>query len=390
MAFRFQRRIRIAPGVRINLSKSGLGLSVGPRGYSTSIGPRGAYRSVGIPGTGLSYRENLGGGSHNGTEAIGSSTPSQVQAEIDRDGKMHFLLPDGSTAPQALAKRVRGQNREAIESLIKRAVNQFNAELDACLSVHLATPVPDYWPLKVLSVRPDEPVRPTPRLVGFWDNILFRKHKIDAENTDALRKYEDAYRLWQNSVQDFETLSSEITELNARVEAGDLDAQSEVLESRLADVVWAKPTNIAFDFGDDAKTLCLDIDLPTMEELPSHEAHAPARGVNIRWKQRSEAQKRRDFCYLVHSILFRVTGEAFAALPKLQEVTASGFTQSLDPATGRTNDIYVLSVRIPREHWMQIDFTKLDGVDVQTALDSFELVRELTRSNELRKILPLA
>ena len=32
MGFRFQKRIKIMPGVRLNLSKSGASWSVGPRG----------------------------------------------------------------------------------------------------------------------------------------------------------------------------------------------------------------------------------------------------------------------------------------------------------------------------------------------------------------------
>jgi tetratricopeptide (TPR) repeat protein len=59
MGFRFQRRIKIAPGVRLNLSKSGLGLSAGPRGASVSVGPSGAHAHLGVPGTGLSYRTKL-------------------------------------------------------------------------------------------------------------------------------------------------------------------------------------------------------------------------------------------------------------------------------------------------------------------------------------------
>ncbi|MBW1922508.1 MAG: DUF4236 domain-containing protein [Deltaproteobacteria bacterium] len=39
MAFRFWRRIRIAPGVTLNLSKSGGSLSFGPRGAKFTIGP---------------------------------------------------------------------------------------------------------------------------------------------------------------------------------------------------------------------------------------------------------------------------------------------------------------------------------------------------------------
>ena len=56
MGFRFQRRIRIAPGVRLNLSRSGISTSVGGRGFT--LNSRGTA-TVGIPGTGLSYRANL-------------------------------------------------------------------------------------------------------------------------------------------------------------------------------------------------------------------------------------------------------------------------------------------------------------------------------------------
>ena len=56
MGFRFQRRIRIAPGVRLNLSKSGIGGSVGRPGLRLGVNAKGRkYFSVGLPGTGLSY-----------------------------------------------------------------------------------------------------------------------------------------------------------------------------------------------------------------------------------------------------------------------------------------------------------------------------------------------
>jgi len=41
MAFRFWRRIKIAPGVTLNLSKSGGSLSFGPRGAKFTVGSRG-------------------------------------------------------------------------------------------------------------------------------------------------------------------------------------------------------------------------------------------------------------------------------------------------------------------------------------------------------------
>jgi hypothetical protein len=53
MSLRFYRRIRILPGVRLNLGLHGAGLSVGPRGLHVGINRRGSYASAGIPGTGL-------------------------------------------------------------------------------------------------------------------------------------------------------------------------------------------------------------------------------------------------------------------------------------------------------------------------------------------------
>lgn len=57
MGFRFQRRISLGPGFRLNVSKSGVSTSVGRRGAWFTIGRRGTRTTVGVPGTGVSYSE---------------------------------------------------------------------------------------------------------------------------------------------------------------------------------------------------------------------------------------------------------------------------------------------------------------------------------------------
>ncbi|RBA61313.1 hypothetical protein DQ403_04940 [Stutzerimonas zhaodongensis] len=52
--FRFQKRITLAPGIRLNISKSGVSASFGPRGLSVTAGKRGTSLNLGLPGTGLS------------------------------------------------------------------------------------------------------------------------------------------------------------------------------------------------------------------------------------------------------------------------------------------------------------------------------------------------
>ena len=59
MGFRFQKRIRIFKGLRLNLSKSGSSWTVGRPGASVNLRGDKVTGNVGIPGTGLSYRESL-------------------------------------------------------------------------------------------------------------------------------------------------------------------------------------------------------------------------------------------------------------------------------------------------------------------------------------------
>ena len=54
MPIRFRRTIKIAPGVKLNLSKSGVSTTVGPKGVHFTFNKHGIRRSIGIPGTGLS------------------------------------------------------------------------------------------------------------------------------------------------------------------------------------------------------------------------------------------------------------------------------------------------------------------------------------------------
>lgn len=67
MGFRLFRRIRVTPGIRINLSKGGLSLSGGVRGARVTVGRRGVRGTAGVPGTGVSYTETSGGGGSTAT-----------------------------------------------------------------------------------------------------------------------------------------------------------------------------------------------------------------------------------------------------------------------------------------------------------------------------------
>jgi len=82
MGLRLFRRIRIAPGITINMSKSGLSTSVGMRGAHVTVGPRGVRRTVGLPGTGVYYTTNtsLSGSSRTRSSRARTQRPSDSEA----------------------------------------------------------------------------------------------------------------------------------------------------------------------------------------------------------------------------------------------------------------------------------------------------------------------
>ena len=76
MAWRFRTSFKIIPGLKLNLSKSGLSASIGGAPFSLNLGPRGVYGTTSLPGTGVSFRHRL-------TGASGTPQPPDSSLPID-------------------------------------------------------------------------------------------------------------------------------------------------------------------------------------------------------------------------------------------------------------------------------------------------------------------
>ncbi|MEY2798099.1 MAG: hypothetical protein RIS22_365 [Actinomycetota bacterium] len=96
MSLRFRRSISLIPGVRLNFSKSAIGLSVGVPGARVSINSKGdIYTSAGIPGTGL---YNVERSSIRGSK----SSPSRRTSGEENDD---FYLPPKPPKPSLFANK---------------------------------------------------------------------------------------------------------------------------------------------------------------------------------------------------------------------------------------------------------------------------------------------
>ena len=271
---------------------------------------------------------------------------------------------------------------------LESAVAMINADLEACIGVHLSTPPPVFEPLPRPEDPGPEPGAPVERSVGVFDRILFRRAAIEQENERTREAHRRRIADWQQQDEEHRRLCAWIDGINEGTRAGRQEDMEAMLTERLAALAWAKSTEVAFDFGDDSRSLEIDLDLPMIEEMSHRTAAMPARGINIKTSKRSEAERRRDFARLVAGSCFRVAGEAFACLPTVEEVTVSGFTQRPCPATGGTLDVYLISVRIPRESWGRIDFGRLKHIEPEAALGQFDLRIQAERNGGLREIEP--
>ena len=54
MPVRFRRSFKIFPGVKVNVSKGGISVSVGKRGATLNFSKHGVRQTIGLPGSGLS------------------------------------------------------------------------------------------------------------------------------------------------------------------------------------------------------------------------------------------------------------------------------------------------------------------------------------------------
>lgn len=90
MAVRFRRSIKIAPGVKLNLNKKSVGVTVGTKGAHYSVNSKGTRTTtVGIPGTGLSYVDS---------KKIGTKASLSDEDSIVPDLPNYTDLTDNSTS----------------------------------------------------------------------------------------------------------------------------------------------------------------------------------------------------------------------------------------------------------------------------------------------------
>jgi hypothetical protein len=387
MGLRFRKSVKLAPGIRMNFSGSGVSWTLGPRGASVSVGSRGAFLNAGIPGTGISSRTRL---SSNAEPTETATMRMSVNITVEDNGQLVFRDAHGVPISQGLIDEARRQHGAAIAGLVRSACEKVNREVEALAEIHLESPSPCTRPtFQPLPFTQPEPQPPKIVPEGFWEKVFkWRKSAREERVRLALEAYESDFREWhaqRKAHADSEYARKKFLELDIfALEA----AMEEQLEAALRNVQWPRETHVSFDVAPDGASVTLDVDLPEIEDMPARMASVPARGYRLAIKEMGSVQKRKVYMAHVHGVGFRVIAETFAALPTVQQITLSAYSQRKDKGTGHVGDDYLYSVRVRREDWLQINFQALGDVDVVEALGRFEMRRKMTGTGIFHPIEP--
>lgn len=369
MGWRFRKSIKIAPGVRLNLSNLSPSLSVGPRGASVSIGKRGVYGNVGIPGTGLSYRERLDRpATRNPSRSPAPSMPPAplpppvVNIRIRKD-VVEFLDEQQNPVPASEIPLIKAVYRDQLLDLLSKRVDELNDNQRQSIGdLHLDTPPPA--PAVVVPVERSpypvpKPERPT--------------------DSAGLPAFMERLSAWRVEKAEYEATSAG---------GPDLQAIAQPILDRLSALSWPRETSVELDLSEDGRELLLNVDLPEIDDMPTEEWRLDKGSVEIVRKPLSQTAIAQLYARHVHGIVLRMVGEAFAAQGAIETVQFDGYSQRLSGSTGHIKDTYILSVRIHRRDWETLNFGNLGAVDPVAGVARYELRREMKARGDLREITP--
>ena len=330
MGFRFQKRIKIMPGVRLNLSKSGASWSVGPRGACVNIGKRGVYGNVGLPGTGLSYRERLDkpsgrSGGRRSTAPSGPPMPDRVIARLVGD-EVYLLDPDENQLHPDHVPSAKRIMKDDLRNFLDEHVSERNQVIEAIRHLHHDIPQ------ATGTVKAGDAGKPE------------RDDYCDQQS------YMDALMRWRAEQAN---------------NGPDGDAICDALLTCLGALEWPAETNIAISFA--GSRLLLDVDLPEIEDMPA--ALWRASYTQLALSQKPMTKKDIAAFYLDHvcSIILRLLGHSFATASEIRTVAISAYTQRAG-STGRVSDEYVATIETGRDEWSEIDLAQLSRINPHQCL----------------------
>ncbi|MCQ2531578.1 MAG: DUF4236 domain-containing protein [Saccharofermentans sp.] len=316
MGLNFRKSISIFPGVRLNLSKSGVSTSFGVKGMRQSISTTGkAVTTLGIPGTGVYYTKQTN------VKKLATGLKDKFTGKNKKNAKA-----ETAAAPvKENAKKTNKVDKVEIPVAENEAqVKEYEAYVESIKSVHKVS-----------------------------DGLIDWTALKNGEVPSTIIKGSEEHKEWL-ALQEF----------SDKILAGDIDSYLEV-------VAEVKPFDDLLEFGsnfqvgtDDPTKLEVEFGVMADEVVPKVALSLTAKG-EVSEKELSKTA----YCDLLQdyvcSTTIRIARDAFALLP-VQEVIVHAVDKVLNTATGFEDEMTLLSVKFDRETVMALNLGLVDPSDALT------------------------
>jgi hypothetical protein len=347
MGLRIRKSISLGKGVRLNVGKSGVGVSFGTRGLRYSINSSGRRTTtVGIPGTGLSYSTSTGARGKRNYSSNAYNTRQRLQEQRQQQ-KLNEVQ----------------QNKLQVEEYNNyiEVIKGVHKECDDFVDwTHLNSINPPFIPPqpglnKAKAVREFEDF--SPKLIEkiFRSMGEARKKKLEAAIAEAEKKDREEYEEWKS-----------LNLLSGKILQGDIDAYLQVIEEM-------NPLDDLLEFGSDFEFEANNSTALEVEFRVKSDIVAPKEVLSLTQtgKLSRKVMPKTKYYELVQdyvcSCTIRIARDIMALLP-VEKVIVHAVDNMLNTTTGFEEEITILSVVFDRNTLNSLNF---DLIDPSDALQNF-------------------
>ncbi len=338
MGFGFRKSFKIAPGIRMTASKSGLGVSFGGKGLRYSVHSSGRRRTTAsIPGTGLSYTS--------------SSSNKRNYRSNSYQRHMEILQREQQAREEQEKNRLLVEKFENRIEMIKSIHKECDEEID--WKDLNNTPAPfqkdQRGPKELSATQIYESYQPN-FLVKLFKTETNQRNKLLKAVQSAAEEDAKAYQEWL-----------ELRTLANRVVDGEVEAFFEVIEQM-------SPLDDLLEFGSGFEFFCdqpqfmnIEFDVHSDSVVPKTALTLTKTG-KVTEKEMTKTQYydiQQDY---VCSCILRIARDMFALLP-LEHLVIDAMDEQLNTATGYNERVCILSVHLERGPLNRLNFEYIDCSD---------------------------
>lgn len=293
MGLYFRKSVNLGGGVRLNFSKSGVGISGGVKGARISTGPRGTYMNLSIPGTGIGYRKKLSGSTSSYRSSGTTRYPYQrtivneytgetrtvraaSQWELDEQVRNEELRMQNNELRARRNVQIISQREKAEEMTkqVKDVQNSFRSIIAATIKVNDRLDwdkqyVNDVYPEFAFSEQ--EPKRKKVGLIGSIlgkeDNYEERLREFEVRKTKALQEYFSAKQEFEAEQREH---NADVNFLRENFELGEKSAIEKYASVVLANSKYPSELEMDYDleYIRTERLIIVSFLLPAMDSFP--------------------------------------------------------------------------------------------------------------------------